>query len=210
MDSSEPQGPSQKRQGIALGGLRKNWKKALAISLVVLLIITAVLVALVLMDVAGNSATESQTLEPPGATVGKALVVYNPGLSGQPRDVAMTLGHQLVAEGYAVMVAGVNNEAAANITGYDVIIVGSPNYGGKASSTIEEYLKAFSPTEQVKLGVFTTTGGSGYDQNAFDAFTDYVASLIGSKSLIIDTDIRFVLTVGVEEDCREMVQNLLA
>lgn len=162
-----------------------------------------------LTDIAGHSDTGSRVLEPEGTPGGKVLVVYNPGLSGQLKDVAMTLGGQLVDEGYSVTVAGVKSDAAADIAGYDLVIVGGPIYGGgKCSSTIKQYLKAFSPAEQVKLAVFATTGNGDLLQSDLDSLNEQVDSLIGSKPNLVQTDVRLILIHGVEEDRGEMVRSL--
>jgi flavodoxin len=191
------------------GGLRKHWKKILLVSLLVIAVVTIVVLAIAIMDVAGHSATGSQTLNPTGTPVGKALVIYNPGLSGQAKEAAMVIGNQLVAEGYVVTVAGVKSSAANDLTDCDIVIVGGPMYGGKSSSSVEEYLKALTPTEQLKLGVYTTTGNANFDQGSFNTLSDQVVSLVGSKPLIVETEVRLILTVGVEDDSKDMVQDLL-
>ncbi len=61
--------------------MRKIFKIILAIFAVVVVIIVA-FGAIIQLDVAAITATGSQTLTPTGTSVGKALVIYDPGLSG--------------------------------------------------------------------------------------------------------------------------------
>jgi hypothetical protein len=81
-------------------------------------------------------------------------------------------------------------------------------YGGKCSSSIENYLRAFEPKDDVRLGVFTTTGSANHDQSSLDSLVEQVSSLVGLDTYIIKTDLRLILTVGVDEECRDMVLDL--
>jgi hypothetical protein len=189
-------------------GSRKNLKRVVLLTLVVVIVVSVIVVAAVFKDFAGSSANDSQTLAPSGTPVGRAMVVYNPGLSGQAKDAAMAMGEQLRVQGYEVTVAGVSSEAAVNLTNCEVVIVGGPMYGGKCSSSIESYLRSFEPKNEMRLGVFTTTGNANFDQSSLDSLEDHVNSLVGSDPYIVKTDVRLILTVGVDEDCTEMVLDL--
>jgi flavodoxin len=156
------------------------------------------------------TATGSETLEPEGTPVGKALVVYSPGLSGQAEAAAREIAEALRSEGYLVELAGVRSGEASNLTGYDVLIAGGPMYGGKVSSSIAEYLDDAEWQEGLRLGVFSTTGGSQHDEKAYDSLSDQVASLTKDAPPHPDPVVRLILTVNVEEDCDQMVDAILA
>lgn len=114
-------------------------KKILKIILAIFAVLIIVGIAsfnVVIFDVAGNLATDSKTL-PNGSTTGKALVVYDPGLSGGAKGVATKIGYNLQSSGYDVVLAGVKSSTAANITGYNVIVVGGPISAGKPASTVQ-------------------------------------------------------------------------
>ena len=70
-----------------------------------------------LLDLMSYTATESETLEPEGTPVGKAMVVYSPGLSGQAKQAAKEMAQALQSQGYLVELAGVRSGAASNISG---------------------------------------------------------------------------------------------
>ena len=112
-------------------------------------------------DVMSSFATGSELLTPDGLTTGKALVVYNPGLSGAPKDAATQIANDLKARGYEVMLAGVKSEAAANVSGYDVIVAGGPIYGGKVSPSVDSYLRELAPPANAKVGAFAIGGSTG-------------------------------------------------
>jgi flavodoxin len=178
--------------------------------IIILTLVTVAVLAVAMLDLVSYTATGSQTFDPDGTPVGKALVVYDPGLSGQARQAALEMGQSLRAGGYAVTVAGVRSEAADNTSGYGIIIVGGPMYGGKTSSSIADYLEALQPQGQQRLGVYTTTGGTTYDEHALGILKDQVSSLTGPKPFADEPLVRLILTVGVEEDCAHLVDDLMA
>lgn len=187
-----------------------SWKKIVIVSLVIVIITTIILFAVAITDWMGYSAKDSTVLEAEGNLKGNALVVYNPGLSGQAKQAAMIMGEQLAAEGYRTTVCGVSSEQADMIDGNTVIIVGGPMYGGKCSSSIADYLGHLSPNEDVRLGVFTTTGNANSDQSSLNSLTDQVSSLTGTEQDITRTEVRLILTVNVDDDCRALVNDLIA
>lgn len=111
-------------------------------------------------DTLSSRATDSELLEPGGGPAGKALVVYNPGLSGAPKEAATKIAGDLNAQGYEVMLAGVKSDAATDVSGYDVIVAGGPIYGGKVSPSVYEYLETLAPPADAKVGVFAIGGST--------------------------------------------------
>ena len=78
------------------------------------------------MDLAAYTATGSRTLTPAGTSIGKALVAYDPGLSGTAKGVANKIASDLQASGYTVTLAGIKSSAAAQTSDYGVIVAGGP------------------------------------------------------------------------------------
>ncbi len=132
--------------------MRKTLKIAF-ITFAVLIIVAITSFSLIMFDVAGSLATESKAL-PNGAAIGKALVVYDPGLTGTAKGVATKTGYRLQESGYDVTLAGVRSSAAAQIAGYSVIVVGGPIYAGSPASSIQSYLDNLDPTQQTRVGAF--------------------------------------------------------
>lgn len=112
-------------------------------------------------DALSGRAIGSELLKQDGIATGKALVVYNPGLSGAPKDAATQIANDLKARGYEVTLAGVKSDVAANVSGYDVIVAGGPIYGGKVSPSIELYLQALTPPANAKVGAFAVGSSAG-------------------------------------------------
>ncbi len=130
--------------------------KVACIVIIVVIIAIMAFSTIVSTDVLSSFATGSEKLTPDGRSTGKALVVYNPGLSGAPKDAATKIAGDLQSRGYEVELAGIRSGTAANTSGYDVIVVGGPIYSGKASSSVQSYLKAMNPPANAITGAFAT------------------------------------------------------
>jgi hypothetical protein len=64
--------------------VRKAFKITLAI-IIGLILIAVCSAAIVFLDVVAYTATASETLTPTGTSAGRAIVIYDPGLSGTAR-----------------------------------------------------------------------------------------------------------------------------
>jgi hypothetical protein len=100
-------------------------RRVFKIMAIVLLVIVALFVsvfAIIGLDVAGLTATGSQTLNSCGNSVGHALVVYDPGLSGSAKDAATRIASDLQAKGYTVDLAGVKSKTAEITASYNITL----------------------------------------------------------------------------------------
>ena len=136
--------------------MRKIFKIILAIFATIIIIVGA-FAAIIFLDLAAYTATGSQTLTPTGTSVGKALVVFDPGLSGTSKGVADKIASDLQAQSYTVTLAGIKSSAAAKTAGYTIIVVGGPIYAGSPTVSVKDNLKNLKPDSETKVGVF----GSG-------------------------------------------------
>jgi flavodoxin len=147
--------------------MRRAFKIILAI-FAVLIIVIAAFGAIIFLDVAAYTATGSQTLTPTGTSIGKALVVYDPGLSGAAKGVADKIASDLQAQSYTVTLAGIKSSAAANTTDYGVVIVGGPIYAGSPTVSVKDFLNNLQPGYPIpngpyfviRVGVFGSGQGS--------------------------------------------------
>lgn len=135
-------------------------------------------------DALSSRATDSETLTPAGTAIGKALVVYNPALMGAPKAAASKIAADLQDKGYEVCLAGISSPAAKNVSGYDVIVVGGPVYGGVVSSSVQSYLKALAPPESAKIGAFAS--GNNVSEEPFPAGVSLKTSAIISSYEDVD------------------------
>jgi len=130
--------------------------KITGLGIVAVLVAVFAVMGFIFFDVMSYTATGSEKLNPVGTEVGKALVVYDPGISGASKDVATVVAKDLQLKGYSVDLAGISSASAKNTSGYNVIIIGGPIYAGKASSSVQSYLKALNVDNSTKIGVFAT------------------------------------------------------
>ena len=150
---------------------------------IILGIIVLVTVGAYLIGYFGSSGSE--TLKTAGNVTGKALIVYDPGLSGGTKSAAFQMAKVLNSKGYVVTVAGVRSSDAANISGYDVLIVGSPTYGAKPTGPIESYLIGLKPSENILIGVYSLSGGNAQDSNLV------MAQILKDKALQVKVSMKF-------------------
>jgi flavodoxin len=139
--------------------MRKTFKIILAIFAVLIIIVIA-FGAIIFLDVAAYTATGSKTLTPTGTSVGKAIVIYDPGLSGTPKGVADKVASDLQAKGYTVTLAGVKSSAATDTNGYNIIVIGGPVYAGALTSSIKDALSNMVLSHGLKVGVFGSGSGA--------------------------------------------------
>ncbi len=137
--------------------MRKRTKIALTV-LAVIIVIAVILGSIVFLDVAAYTATGAKTLTPTGTSLGKAIVIYDPGLSGAAKGVADKVAADLQSSGYTVTLAGIKSSAAAHTTGYKIIVVGGPVYGGSLTASVKACLNNLKPDQGAKVGVFGSGG----------------------------------------------------
>jgi flavodoxin len=175
---------------------------------IVLVAVVAAIAAGVLFcgDIMSYTATGSKTLSPAGTSVGNALVVYNPGVTGAAKDAAEKIAGDFQAKGYTVTLAGIKSSAAANIAGYDVIVAGGPMYFGRLSNSVDAYLNGLKPQMNVEIGAFATTGSEQFHNEDIVSLGKQVTSL-PDISALNKTAVTKTLRSGAafKTDCAEFV-----
>ena len=150
------------------------------------------------------NSTGSTTLNPNGNVTGKALIVYDPGLSGAPKTVATKMGNELQSKGYEVKLAGVRSNDATNVTGYNVILFGGPTYAGDASSVVKTYLEGLNIPENVTVGVFSV--GSGADDQDSNLV---MQQILQNKNVTVKVSVKFDNN-AVQNDYSNYISQLMA
>ena len=166
-----------------------------------------VFLAVVIGDVAGNLATGTHPL-PNGAATGKAIIIYDPGLTGGAKDAATKIGYNLQTAGYDVLLAGVKSSAAGNLTGYDVVVVGGPIYAGKPASTVQTCLNNLQPPANAKIGVFGFGSVKIDNSNSTDVMQE-VAPLPSSSQVTFNAVLKVTSSDNVNSLCSEFITALL-
>jgi flavodoxin len=182
--------------------MRKAFKIVIAVFVVLVILIVA-FGAIVILDLAAYTATGSETLTPTGTSVGKAIVIYDPGLSGTAKGVADIIASELQVQGYTVTLAGVKSSVAAHTTDYGIIIIGGPVYAGALTSSVKDTLINLELSNRAKVGIF----GSGQGATS----TDDIAQLKQSIPTRSDNSLSeaAVVKIGSSEDLNTRAQDFV-
>ncbi len=192
--------------------MRKIFKIIIAIFAVVVIVIAA-FGAILLLDVAAYTATGSKTLTLTGTSVGKALVIYDPGVSGTAKGVADKIAADLQAKSYTVTEAGVKSPAVTNTSDYSVVVVGGPVYAGALTSSVKNYLNNLPPGHAspgsgayvfIRVGVFGS-GQGATSQSDIDMIKNSVTALSSNGTL----SNAIVVKIGQQEDLNTRAQDFV-
>jgi flavodoxin len=192
--------------------VRKAFKITLAI-IIAFILIAVCFAAVIFLDVAAYTATASQTLTPTGTSAGKALVVYDPGLSGTAKTVAEKIATDLQERDYTVTFAGVKSSAVANTTDYAVVVAGGPVYAGGLTSSIRDFLNNLPPghaSEGYGAYIVTRVGVFGSGQGA--SAPEDIAQIKQSVAALADNGTlsnAVVVKIGHTEDLTVRAQDFV-
>jgi hypothetical protein len=139
--------------------MRKIFKAILGV-FAVLIILSAVFAAVIFSDLAAYTATGSKPLQYSGQFMGTALVLYDPGLTGASSKVAQQIADYLFNQNLTVILAGIKSPAAANTTGYDIIVIGGPIYAGAPTASVKDALNNLKHDADAKIGVYGSGQGA--------------------------------------------------
>jgi flavodoxin len=181
-------------------------KKALKIILAVfaaLFIVVLAFGAVVFLDVVAYTATGSQTLPAAGTSIGTALVVYDPGLSGASTKVAEKTAADLQAQNYTVTLAGIKSPEASSTKGYSIIVAGGPIYAGAPTSSVKDFLTHLNPDAGTAVGVFGSGQGPTSPEDIAQIKNAVPALSTGSLSDAV------VVKIGETEDLNIRVQDFV-
>jgi hypothetical protein len=116
------------------------------------------------------------TLNPQGA-IGRALLVYHPGLSDFSEKVVGAFAEGLVQAGWRIDQTTASSEAPTDLAGYDLVALGSPVYGG-LSKPMAEYIAGVGDFAGKPVVIILT--GAGETDVTLGATRDLVETASGS------------------------------
>jgi len=184
--------------------MRKTFKIIIAIFAIMVIIVVA-FGAIILLDVAAYTATGLQTLTPTGISIGKAIVIYDPGLSGTAKGVADKVAVDLQTKSYTVTLAGIKSSAAGTMTGYNIIVIGGPVYAGGLASSAKGAVESLvlNHDQGAKSGVF----GSGSGATSPEDIAQIRQSIPERSDETLQNII--VVKIGSSEDLNTRVQDFV-
>ena len=139
---------------------QKRWKKIVLIVFVVFLIAGVIALAYVGIRISSDVASEIEIINPEGSK--SALVIYHPGMTSLMKDVTYAFADGLVSNGWRVEITTPSSEAPTSISGYDLLVLGSPVYGFSLTQTIERHLERIGDLKKIEtVAILTAAGAPG-------------------------------------------------
>jgi flavorubredoxin len=136
----------------------KKWKKILFIAIIVFVIVVASVLGFVFFKINSDYVSEIEVLNADGSET--ALIIYHPGLSSFMKDVAYAFADGLVENGWRVEITTASSQAPTDLSGYSLLALGSPVYGGTPSTTIKRHLERIDDLNGIDIVLLVTSGGS--------------------------------------------------
>ncbi len=90
----------------------------------------------------------------------RALVVYQPSVTSASSDVAHAIAKGLNDAGYEVALNTPGKHLSADISGYSIVVFGSPNYGGSPGEALLNYMKQVKDFTDKRVLLFSTSGSA--------------------------------------------------
>jgi len=139
---------------------QKRWKKIVLIVFAAFFIAGVIALAYVGIRISSDVASEIEILNTEGSK--KALVIYHPGMTSLMKDVTYAFADGLVSNGWRVEITTPSSEAPTDISGYDLLVLGSPVYGFSLTQTIERHLERIGDLKKIEtIAVLTAAGAPG-------------------------------------------------
>ena len=118
------------------------WKKILLLFFLVLLAVTAALVAFVLLVVMPNINKDIisgiDVINPSGSKT--AFVLYQPGYTGFPKDISYAFADGLASSGWKVEITTASSQTPSDLSRYSLLVLGFPVYAGNTENAVVRYL----------------------------------------------------------------------
>lgn len=114
--------------------------KGLLVAVILVVVVAAGSLAWLERRIAEDTVTPLTVANPDG-TAGRALIVYQPGFTSFQERVTAAFADGLVASGWQVSTTTASSQAPAAAPGYDLIILGSPVYGGAPAKPLARYIE---------------------------------------------------------------------
>ena len=88
-----------------------------------------------------------------------ALIVYQPGFSGFPRDVVYNFADGLASSGWRVEITTASSEAPSDLSKYGLLMLAYPVYGGTPGTAIVSYVNRMGDLKGIDTVIIACGGG---------------------------------------------------
>ena len=127
----------------------------------VILIVVSIGAAAVLIPLSRTARISDIQVINVDGTGGIALVVYHPGISSFHEDVTLAFVDGLVSNDWRVELTTASEQTPANLSGYDLLVLGGPGYGDEPAVPVTEYVSRVGDFGGIETVLIITAAGSG-------------------------------------------------
>lgn len=124
-------------------------------------VIAMVTMVISISSVNASKGNHEEILKSTETSPKKALVIYQPSLSSITGDVAHRIAAGLNDNGFEVTLNNPGDHLSSDLSGYDVVVFGSPVYAGKVSDALNRYMAKASGLSACKTVLFSTGSSAG-------------------------------------------------
>jgi len=96
---------------------------------------------------------KEQVLAGKGEKPKKAMIIYQPALTKITTEIAQELAAGLNAGGYEVTLNHPGKHLSTDLSGYELVVFGSPTYAGHMTKTLTKYMQQACPQLATATGV---------------------------------------------------------
>jgi hypothetical protein len=158
--------------------------KGLIVAVALVVVVAAGSLAWLQRRISQDTVTPLTVANPNGST-GKALIVYQPGLTSFQERVTAAFADGLVASGWQVSTTTASSQAPAVVPGYDLIVLGSPVYGGAPAKPLIRYIERVGNLGARPVVILLTAAG------------DAESAIKLTEHMVIQANGRSVLSLGL-------------
>jgi len=140
---------------------QKRWKKILLLTLLVLTVTAASLLAYASVGMNKDFITELVVTNPQGTKT--ALILHHPGLSSFSHDVAYAFADGLASNGWRVEIATPSIEAPTDLSKYSLLVVTSNTYASNPDKPTIRQLERIGNLNEIQTILITLGAGSAQE-----------------------------------------------
>jgi flavorubredoxin len=137
---------------------QKKWKKILLITILAFVVVAAGVLGFIFFKINNDYVSGIEVLNADGTRT--ALIIYHPGLSSFMKDVAYAFADGLAENGWKVEITTASSQAPTDLSGYSLLVLGSPVYADGPSPTIKRHIERIGDLNGIDTVLLVTSGGS--------------------------------------------------
>jgi len=151
--------------------------------IIIIIVILSSAIGIIMWRTSQETVTPLRTLNPQSSGP-RALVVYSPGLSDFPQKMAEAFANGLAATDWSVDIVTASSQAPTDLTGYTLLVIGGPIYGGQPSKPVQDYTARL---EDLKgLRVYTLLTSAGENPQAEEARSSWITAHGGVEAGMLE------------------------